>query len=138
MCEIPNIIFLVEINGMFRRRVAEFKLYFDYVRSLRFDDRPDYDYLKRLFRELFFKREFRYDNMFDWDLLAQRSQRTRSVDDVQEGAMKVGEGVQGGGEGEGAGDVAEGDDGEEGDGRTGGADGKSKRSITREQAESEE
>jgi len=41
------------------------------VRSLRFDDRPDYDYLKRLFRELFFRKGFSYDHLFDWELLAQ-------------------------------------------------------------------
>jgi hypothetical protein len=31
----------------------EFKAFFDHVKGLRFDDRPDYDYLKRLFRDLF-------------------------------------------------------------------------------------
>ncbi len=35
---------------------AEFRSYFEHVKSLRFDDRPDYDYLKRLFRELFFRK----------------------------------------------------------------------------------
>jgi casein kinase 1/casein kinase I family protein HRR25 len=39
------------------------------VKGLRFDDRPDYDYLKRLFRELFFRKGFSYDNLFDWELL---------------------------------------------------------------------
>lgn len=68
------------------------------MRSLRFDDRPDYDYLKRLFRELFFRKGFCYDNMFDWEMLALRSQRSRSVDEVQGGDLKVSdEGSQGGG-----------------------------------------
>jgi len=49
---------------------SEFRSYFEHVRSLRFDDRPDYDYLKRLFRELFFRKGFSYDNMFDWELMA--------------------------------------------------------------------
>ena len=48
---------------------GEFRNYFDHVRSLRFDDRPDYDYLKRLFRELFFRKGYCYDNIFDWDAL---------------------------------------------------------------------
>lgn len=39
------------------------------MKGLRFDDRPDYDYLKRLFRELFFRKGFSYDNLFDWELL---------------------------------------------------------------------
>lgn len=50
--------------------LAEFRSYFEHVRSLRFDDRPDYDYLKRMFRELFFRKGFRYDNIYDWDILA--------------------------------------------------------------------
>lgn len=50
--------------------IAEFRLYFEHTRSLKFDDRPDYDYLKRLFRELFFRKGFTYDNMFDWEVLA--------------------------------------------------------------------
>jgi len=49
--------------------LAEFRSYFEHVKGLRFDDRPDYDYLKRLFRELFFRKGFSYDNLFDWELL---------------------------------------------------------------------
>ena len=33
----------------------EFVIYFQYVRSLRFDEKPDYAYLRRLFRDLFAK-----------------------------------------------------------------------------------
>lgn len=32
---------------------SEFISYFHYCRSLRFEDKPDYAYLKRLFRDLF-------------------------------------------------------------------------------------
>ena len=45
---------------------SEFRSYFEYCRSLRFEDRPDYAYLKRLFKELFYRKGFQYDNMFDW------------------------------------------------------------------------
>lgn len=48
--------------------VAEFKAYFDHVKNLKFEDRPDYDYLKRLFRELFFRKGFSYDSMYDWEI----------------------------------------------------------------------
>ncbi len=46
---------------------AEFKSYFEHVKSVKFEDRPDYDYLKRLFRELFFRKGHTYDNIFDWE-----------------------------------------------------------------------
>eukprot|EP00985_Skeletonema_marinoi_P029455 scaffold27929_cov124-Skeletonema_marinoi.AAC.1 len=37
---------------------TEFRSYFEYCRSLRFEDRPDYAYLKRLFKELFYRKGF--------------------------------------------------------------------------------
>lgn len=32
---------------------TEFVTYFQYCRSLRFDDKPDYSYLRKMFRDLF-------------------------------------------------------------------------------------
>jgi len=56
---------------------TEFRSYFEYCRSLRFEDRPDYAYLKRLFKELFYRKGFQYDNMFDWTLLNLQQERSR-------------------------------------------------------------
>ncbi|KAI3629270.1 hypothetical protein MIR68_012686 [Amoeboaphelidium protococcarum] len=47
----------------------EFAVYLNYVRSLRFDDRPDYAYLRKLFRDLFMREGFIYDYIFDWTLI---------------------------------------------------------------------
>eukprot|EP01026_Neomeris_dumetosa_P038554 TRINITY_DN3142_c0_g1_i11.p1 TRINITY_DN3142_c0_g1~~TRINITY_DN3142_c0_g1_i11.p1 ORF type:complete len:372 (-),score=41.36 TRINITY_DN3142_c0_g1_i11:524-1639(-) len=47
----------------------EFVLYFQYTRSLRFDDKPDYGYLRRLFRDVFHREGYTYDYIFDWTLL---------------------------------------------------------------------
>ncbi|KAJ2773876.1 serine/threonine protein kinase, partial [Coemansia nantahalensis] len=44
----------------------EFAIYLNYTRSLRFDDKPDYTYLKRLFRDLFVRSDYKYDYIFDW------------------------------------------------------------------------
>ncbi|CAM9786084.1 unnamed protein product, partial [Hapterophycus canaliculatus] len=57
---------------------AEFRSYFEYCRSLRFEDRPDYAYLKRLFKELFYRKGFQYDNMFDWTVLNLQNERCRT------------------------------------------------------------
>ncbi|XP_010542899.1 PREDICTED: casein kinase 1-like protein 9 isoform X2 [Tarenaya hassleriana] len=48
---------------------SEFVSYFHYCRSLRFDDKPDYSYLKRLFRDLFIREGYQFDYVFDWTVL---------------------------------------------------------------------
>jgi len=58
---------------------AEFRSYFEYCRSLRFEDRPDYSYIKRLFKELFYRKGFQYDNLYDWTVLNMQQERARVV-----------------------------------------------------------
>jgi casein kinase 1 len=48
---------------------SEFASYLNYTRSLRFDDKPDYAYLRKLFRDLFVREGFQYDYVFDWTIL---------------------------------------------------------------------
>ena len=70
---------------------AEFRSYYDHVRSLQFDDRPDYDYLKRVFRELFFRKGFTYDNAYDWEEAVRSPFTTEtSTDDKVPGVGDIG------------------------------------------------
>jgi len=48
---------------------SEFVTYLNYCRSLRFEDRPDYAYLRRLLKDLFFREGYQYDFVFDWTIL---------------------------------------------------------------------
>ncbi|KAF3778199.1 Casein kinase I isoform delta-like [Nymphaea thermarum] len=48
---------------------SEFASYFHYCHALRFDDKPDYAYLKRIFRDLFIREGFQFDYVFDWTIL---------------------------------------------------------------------
>jgi casein kinase 1 len=45
---------------------AEFSVFLNYCKGLRFEDRPDYTYLKRLFKELLLKENYTNDGIFDW------------------------------------------------------------------------
>ena len=48
---------------------CEFVTYLNYCRSLRFEDRPDYAYLRRMLQDLFFRESYQYDFIFDWTIL---------------------------------------------------------------------
>jgi casein kinase 1 len=52
---------------------SEFVTYLNYCRSLRFEDRPDYAYLRRLLKDLFFREGYQYDFVFDWTILNYQS-----------------------------------------------------------------
>ncbi|KAK1408543.1 hypothetical protein QVD17_40409 [Tagetes erecta] len=57
------------IEALCRGYPTEFASYFHYCRSLRFEDKPDYAYLKRIFRDLFIREGFQFDYVFDWTIL---------------------------------------------------------------------
>jgi len=55
-----------EARELFKDLPGEFERYFKHIRSLHFDEIPDYAYLRRLFRNLFHRNGFEYDYVFDW------------------------------------------------------------------------
>ncbi|KAJ7492162.1 kinase-like domain-containing protein [Mycena latifolia] len=61
----------------------EFGIFLNYTRALRFDDKPDYSYLRKLFRDLFVREGYQYDYVFDWSV--QRG----AQDDGSAGPSKV-------------------------------------------------
>ncbi|KAI7970539.1 hypothetical protein EIK77_005443 [Talaromyces pinophilus] len=46
--------------------LAEILAYFNDVRSLKFDEKPNYSYLRKIFRDLHERQSFQNDNLFDW------------------------------------------------------------------------
>ena len=50
---------------LFLSLLGEFATYLNFCRSLRFEDKPDYPYLRELFRGLFHKLGYTYDYVFD-------------------------------------------------------------------------
>lgn len=66
------------IDALCRSYPPEFSLYFNYVRSLQFDERPDYAYLRKIFRNVFIREKYRSDDIYDWTLLKmQEAERAR-------------------------------------------------------------
>ena len=60
------------VDVLCRGLPEEFAMYLNYVRSLRFDDKPDYSYLRKIFRGLFVREGFQYDSPFDWSVYENR------------------------------------------------------------------
>jgi hypothetical protein len=51
--------------------------YMQYCRGLKYEEAPDYNYLKRLFKEKLIREGYQYDHVFDWILLPLRLKDTR-------------------------------------------------------------
>lgn len=66
---------------------SEMAIYLNCCRSLRFDDKPDYSYLRKLFRDLFVREGFQYDYIFDWSI----QQRSNAEDSKVQVALQGGE-----------------------------------------------
>ncbi|XP_072177619.1 casein kinase I-like [Diadema setosum] len=52
---------------------AEFAMYLKYCKDMKFEEAPDYMYLRQLFRILFRTLNHQYDYTFDWTLLKQKA-----------------------------------------------------------------
>ncbi|CAG9334138.1 unnamed protein product [Blepharisma stoltei] len=57
------------VEALCRGFPPEFVIYLNYCRELKFEDKPDYGYLRRLFKDLFVREGYEYDYVFDWTLL---------------------------------------------------------------------
>ena len=60
----------------------EFVTYMQQVRDLAFDERPDYDALRQIFKDLFYRSGFEYDYNYDW-MKKQRLDRLRQANNVE-------------------------------------------------------
>eukprot|EP01105_Mastigella_eilhardi_P019073 TRINITY_DN446_c0_g1_i1.p1 TRINITY_DN446_c0_g1~~TRINITY_DN446_c0_g1_i1.p1 ORF type:complete len:416 (-),score=109.96 TRINITY_DN446_c0_g1_i1:519-1718(-) len=61
----------------------EFATYLTYCKSLHFEDKPDYAYLRKLLRNLFVREGFKYDAMYDWTMI-QLSRKSAVIDEKEQ------------------------------------------------------
>jgi casein kinase I family protein HRR25 len=51
----------------------------DYCRDIKFEEKPDYNYLRRILKDLFNRNGFEYDYVYDWNIQdKQRKKRVQS------------------------------------------------------------
>lgn len=57
---------MTTIEVLCQGHAEEFAIYLNACRKLGFDEKPDYSMLRKLFRDLFAKKGFEYDFLYDW------------------------------------------------------------------------
>jgi casein kinase I family protein HRR25 len=57
-----------------------------YCRSLKFEEKPDYNHLRRMFKDLFNRMGYEYDYNYDWTLLEKKSRKKIAKKPLPEGA----------------------------------------------------
>ena len=55
-----------QIEALCKNLPEEIAIYLGYCRSLKFDEKPDIGYLRKLFKDLFYRMGYEYDYVFDW------------------------------------------------------------------------
>jgi len=56
---------------------TEFSSYLSYCRALKFDEKPDYVFLKNLFKNLFEKSGYEQDYQYDWNVYARKKREDK-------------------------------------------------------------
>ena len=59
------------IESLTRGLPEELNIYLQYCRNLKFEERPDYNYMRKIFKDLMYKSGHDYDYQYDWVLKKQ-------------------------------------------------------------------
>jgi hypothetical protein len=54
------------IEALTRQLPEEFSLFFNYCRGLKFEEKPDYAYLRKLLKDLMYRNGYEVDYQYDW------------------------------------------------------------------------
>lgn len=83
------------IEALTKGYPEEFAIYLNYCRSLKFEEKPDIGYLRKLFKDLFYRMGYEYDFVFDWMVKKQNPSQSlkggeeEKKDENQDVAMKL-------------------------------------------------
>lgn len=54
------------VESITRGLPVEFSVYLNYCHSIRYEDKPDYGFLRKIFREVLYRSNFAMDFIYDW------------------------------------------------------------------------
>jgi len=62
----------------------EFATFLSYCRNLKFEDKPDYNYLRSLLKDLFVKSGYEMDYQYDWNIIAKKKKEDKTTSEAPE------------------------------------------------------
>lgn len=60
-------------NELFKNLPQQYKTVYNYIRSLNFNEKPDYTYIRSQIRAIFLKHNYKYDYVYDWYHVAKQT-----------------------------------------------------------------
>ncbi|EGR27420.1 hypothetical protein IMG5_196020 [Ichthyophthirius multifiliis] len=69
----------IPLNELCAGLPPEFAYFITECRNMKFEDKPDYSYFKKIFRERFIKEGFIYDYIYDWLLIPIKNKKTEII-----------------------------------------------------------
>ena len=58
----------IPIEVLTKKLPEEIPIFLNYIRGLLFDEKPDYKFLRKTLRKLFFRKNYEWDYLYDWTL----------------------------------------------------------------------
>lgn len=56
-----------------------------YCRELKFEEKPQYNHLRRIFKDLFNRMGYEFDYVYDWNLLGKNDKVKKKIQGVSQG-----------------------------------------------------
>ena len=69
--------YYLESNSDLCMELARSIDFMSYCRDLKFEEKPDYNHLRRIFKDLFNSKGYEFDYVYDWNLLGKKNERAR-------------------------------------------------------------
>ena len=57
----------------------QFTYFINYIQSIQYEDKPDYRFLRKIMRELFFKQNYDWNYQYDWTLKVKDGKPKKNV-----------------------------------------------------------
>lgn len=73
---------------------SEFVTFLTYCRNLKFEDKPDYNYLRSILKDLFVKSGYELDYQYDWNILARKKKEEKADGNTNEEEKGTGDKAQ--------------------------------------------